>query len=440
MIQTTPNRIFLDVVERHADEAAFLWEQRERAARSPIFDRAELQGIDDRIEANLEGLALAGPDGLRIAMRAFDRAARTTLGPDGELFAASHLAVELADNVALARLLAFAQQAPRHERAFVSALSWLPAAHAERVVSELLAAECPPLLHRFGIAAREARREDPGAALDRALRSDDAELRAAACRAAGRLGRRDLLRELRLAAGDPADPARGWAAWAAVLLGDASFRDVLWAVAAQTASPAEDGSPAKAASLFDGAALSACDLAARASAPTEAADLLAALAGSDQTLPVALAGAAARGDPASLGWVLDVIERVPALARRAAWVYATITGAKLESPLFVRAPSGVPSGVPADSELAQHLGDPHRDVPQPALDALRAHWAAARPLFRDGERYLGGKPMDAAWLRECLRDGPQPWRASAALELQRAGATERLFPVLARGRAQLTHG
>ena len=443
MMPITSKRIFIDVVERHADEAAFFWEQRERAARSPIFDLPALQSIDDRLDANLEGLLVAGQDGLRVALGAFDRATRSTEGPDGELFAASYVAVELADNLALARLLAFAQRAQRHERAFVAALAWLPTASAERVLNDLLAVDCPPALHRFGIAARGARREDPGPALARALVADDAPLRASACRAAGRFGRKDLLPQLRDMTTSPHEPIRIWAAWAAVLLGDSASRKVLWDTVAESddssregaswnerASPPDD---AGAALQDDAAARAACDLAARASDPAEAAQMLVTLSASERLLPAALAGAAARGDPACLSWVLDVVERKPTFARRAAWVYATITGARPEPPLFVR----VPSEVPSNSGLAEHLGDPHRDLPAPVAEALREHWSAARLLLRDGKRYLGGKPLDSAWLRQCLREGPQPWRASAAIELQRALGGKVLFPILAPARAQL---
>lgn len=443
MIHSASNRIFIDVVERHADEAAFFWEQRERAARSPIFDLPALQSIDDRLDANLEGLLVAGHDGLRVALGALDRATRSTEGPDGELFAASYVAVELTDNLALARLLAFAQRAQRHERAFVAALAWLPAASARRVLGDLLAAECPPALHRFGIAAHGARREDPGPALARALAADDAPLRASACRAAGRLGRRDLLPQLRDMATSPYEPVRAWAAWAAVLLGDSASRKVLWAAAAEPGDGSWEGasghegasSPEDTGTTLhdEAASRAACDLAVRASDPTEAAEMLVALSASERSLPAALAGAAARGDPSCLSWVLDVMERSPTFARRAAWVYATITGARPEPPLFVR----VPSEVPSNAGLAEHLQDPHRDLPSPVAEALREHWSAARLLFRDGERYLGGKPLDAAWLRRCLREGPQPWRASAAVELQRATGGNHLFSVLAPARAQL---
>ena len=408
--------ILNDIVERHADEAAFLWQRHERSARSPLFDLQSLGAVDARLAANLEGLRVAGAEGLQIAVAAFDRATRDTKGPDGELFAAAYVAAELKDHLALSKLIVFAQRGGRHERALVSALAWLEDPTARRVVSELLSNECPPVLHRLGIAASAARRQDPGVALGRALDTRDPELRACAYRAAGHLGRRDLLPALRLAARNPDDGDRAWAAWAAVLLGDRGCLDILWA----------------AVGAHGDVQLPATDLAARVGETGKTAEKLTALSTSEQTLPAALVGAGALGDPSCIPWVLETIARRPAFARSAASVYVTITGVKADPPLFVREPTREPH----DDEVALHLGDPNDDLPTPMSDELQAHWAIARSQFREGERYLGGRPLTPAWLRQCLREGLQPWRASAAIELSLGSADKLLFPVFAPQRLQ----
>ncbi|WP_437484897.1 TIGR02270 family protein [Sorangium sp. So ce1014] len=410
-------RILSDIVERHADEAAFLWHRRERAARSTLFNLRSLNELDARLTANLDGLVLAGVEGLQIAIAAFERATRDTEGPDGELFTASYVAAEIQDNLALAKLIAFAQHRPRHERALISALEWLEGRTAKRVISELLSNDCPPVLHRLGIDASAARREDPGAPLGRALGASDPELRASAYRAAGHLGRRDLLTALRLAARDPNDCGSPWAAWAAALLGDHGSVSVLWA-AAETA--------------HGDFRLPAADLAARIDEPRNAMAKISALSASEHTLPAALASAAARGDPSCIPWVLEIVARCPALARHGSSVYLTITGVKADAPLFQREPSRHPY----EPELEYHLSDAGHELPAPVGGELEAHWAIARRHLREGVRYLGGHPLSPAWLRECLYAGLQPWRASAALELSLGSLDTRLFPVLAPGMTQ----
>ena len=388
-------KVLLRIIERHADEAAFLWESRERACRSPLHDVASLTELDRRLDANLEGLVLAGEAGLGAAV---DAAAR---GGAAELFPALHVAAELGDRMALARLLLAAERKVGGERAAASALAWLSPARARTILPELLAPECPPSLQSVGIAAHVARGEDPGDALERALHAPDAGLRGRAARAVGQLARRDLLplvsAEGRSAGGD----AGAWAAWAAVLLGEEACLPRLWEASA------EGGRVAQAA----------CDLAARTADAAEVMARIQALSGAPATLPAALAGAAARGDSACIPWVLDVVEQDPSLSRRGLWVFATITGARLEPPVAVRAPTIDPS----DASLARAAADPFEDLPSPDASALRALWEELRPRFPAGERRLGGRGVEPGWVEACLRTAPQPWRESAAIERARGG-------------------
>lgn len=403
------SRILIDMVERHADEAAFLWEHRRRASRSPRFDLRGLAAMDSRLDAHLDGLLVAGEAGLRVCLEA--------VGPGGagELFAASFIAGERGDAMAMAQLIVAAEKVPGGDEAVISALGWMSPERADKALTELVAPECPPNLQRLGIAGRAVRREDPGAALERATRSPHPGLRGRALRAAGELGRRDLRPALTLEACERADDeASPWAAWSAALMGDDRAVPALW----------------RAVERVGPAAAEACALAVRCVDGAWAAARLAELARSPDYLPAALAGAAARGDPACVPWVLDVIESHPDLARRAAWVYATVTGAALEAPLVTR--TRAPEDPPDD--LIERLeADPFEHLAAPDPAAMRSHWAQVSPGFRKGERRLGGRPIEPAWLAECLRAGAQPWRESASVELARASTSGPLFPVRAPG-------
>ena len=48
------------VLDQHAEEAAFLALLRDYAVRAPHYDLEELAELDQRIEAHLDGLAIAG--------------------------------------------------------------------------------------------------------------------------------------------------------------------------------------------------------------------------------------------------------------------------------------------------------------------------------------------------------------------------------------------
>ena len=142
---------FPRIIERHADEAAFLWDQRRRAVRSPVFDLPSLALLDQRLDANLEGLVVAGEAGLRACLASLKMRAGRSTDQGSELFPALFTAAEIGDTMALARLLVAAGQHPRGEEAVISALGWLSAPSAARVLAELSAHECPPPLRRIAI-------------------------------------------------------------------------------------------------------------------------------------------------------------------------------------------------------------------------------------------------------------------------------------------------
>jgi len=400
------------IIERHADEAAFLWDQRRRAVRSPVFDLPSLTLLDARLDAHLEGLVVAGEAGLRACQEAHRRRAGRPTDRGAELFAALFTAAEIGDTMSLAKLLVAAGQHPQGDQAVISALGWLSPPTARRVLGELLADECPPALRRLGIAGLAARRDDPGQWLSRALQSDDPGVRSRAFRAVGELGRRDLTGPLKSevrARGEEADP---WALWSLVLFGEESAVGPLFRVA-------EAQGPV---------APRACALAVCAAPRSESLARLLELTRRGEWQS-ALAGAEALADPATLPWLVDAIESHPSIARRAAWVYTSIVGAVIEPPLFVRAAPEEPD----DASLSRHVEDPFEDLPTPDPAAFRDHFRSIERRFSQGERHIGGRPVTPESLSALLRTAPQPTRAVAAQELARTAVTTALFPVLAPG-------
>lgn len=408
--------LFPRVIERHADEAAFLWGRRERAARSPSFDLTSLTLLDQRLDANLEGLVVARERGLEACLDALGRAAGGgPLAGGGELFAGLFVAAELGDTMALARLLLRAGEYPSGKAAVATALGWLSAPAARRVLTELFADESPRELQRLALRGFAARREDPGPGLARALESEDEGVRSRAFRVVGELGLRDLLPALRVEARARAEKVDPWALWSLVRFGEASAVPLLFQVA-------EGGGPT---------AEHACALAVTASTALDAAASLSRLLARGE-FRVALAGAEARGDPASIPWVLDLMESRPELRRRAAWVYASIAGARLEPPLAVRAPEDDPT----DADVARRAADPYEDLPAPQVEAIHEHWHRVRRSVAPGERRLGGRLVEPSSLSELLWHGAQPSRARAAIELARTSASGDVFPVTAAGFTQ----
>src|SRR6266704_5667510 len=53
-------RLMPDLLEEHFEELQFLWGQRRSALRSPLYTARELLDQEERIEAHVQGLLVAG--------------------------------------------------------------------------------------------------------------------------------------------------------------------------------------------------------------------------------------------------------------------------------------------------------------------------------------------------------------------------------------------
>jgi hypothetical protein len=73
------------VIAQHAAEAAFLWLLREAACEQPQYRLKDLGKLDDRVEAHLDGLRIAGEEGWPVCAEAL------AMEEPGELFAAAEL-------------------------------------------------------------------------------------------------------------------------------------------------------------------------------------------------------------------------------------------------------------------------------------------------------------------------------------------------------------
>src|SRR5690242_19754798 len=79
------------VLDRHAEEAAFLWLLRDRAVDEPHFKLFQLTELDARVEAHVDGLRVAGDVGWDIVLTALIE------GGASEVYPAALLALEDGD-------------------------------------------------------------------------------------------------------------------------------------------------------------------------------------------------------------------------------------------------------------------------------------------------------------------------------------------------------
>lgn len=403
-----------EILEEHAEQAASLWRLRDLAVRDSAYGLPELCELDDRLEAHVDGLRLGGDAGWEACRAQLEEA------EGGEVFAAALLAVERWDLRGVARVIDVGGGAPDLARGIVSALGWTPLERVQRLLPGLLAGRCPPALQWLGIAASAAHRHDPGAPLGYAILSDHPRLRSRALRAAGELGRLDLLPEVRGSLTAEDDGARFWAAWTAALFGDTAAAQPLWAFAT-------GGGPF--------AARAAC-MAMRRMDPGVAYSWLHALEGMAQDRRVPIAAAAALGDPAVVPWLVEQM-RAPETARFAGWAMTMITGLDLEAEgLEAAPPEGSPSGPTEEPEDEDVSMDPDESLSWPDVDAVADWWQRNAGRFRRGTRHLLGQPMAPEWLEQVLRSGRQPAREGAALELAMRQRGRKVYEVRAPCRAQ----
>ncbi|QPF75647.1 TIGR02270 family protein [Roseateles sp. DAIF2] len=400
------------VVQQHADDAAHLRHLRSLLLRAPHVKLLHLARLDERIEAHLDGLAVAGPYGLARAEAALER-----LGC-GEVFTAAVCALQERDEAALQRLLALVPVAPAARRGLLSALAWTTPALLRDRVRELLAAP-QPWQRALGLEACRLHRVDPGAPLLSALHDADPAPRAAALRAAGELGRLDLLPPV-LEALDSGDAALApVAARAACLLGDrgAALRAVQ--LAAFAGPQPIDELRSLALALLDG---------------DEARAALRTLEHDPASRRELIRCHGWLGDVRSVPWLLERLhDDEPQLARLLGEAFSLITGADLAALDLEHKPPeetmAGPNDDPADEEVAL---DADEDLPWPDVERV-AHWwrSVGATSLPAAPRLFVGAPPDEPQGWRVLREGTQRQRALAAqwLVLRRPGRP--LFPIAA---------
>lgn len=401
------------IVEQHASDAAFLWLLRETAAGDPHFDLADLSRLDGRVEANLDGLRVAGEEAWPICSGAAGE------GDAGEMFVAAAVALDLGNFEGLAGLLDLcsddSEEAADRERGLKGALAWTDWEHVSEILPGLLAADCPPRLQELGIAACAAHRMDPGQALDYAFYSSDLRVRATALRAAGFFGRAMVAKDARasLSSEDPA--CRFSAAWSMTLAGEGDALPVLWEYAERGGALAKP----------------ALEVALRRAGRDLGLRWLHSLASTRAGTRSAIKGAGMLGDAELVPWLIDCMQ-VPELARVAAESFVLITGASMDGDkLRGEKPEGFEPGPNDDPNDPNVDMDEDENLPWPEQKAVRAWWARNRGRITPGVRHLLGRPVTDSWGQQVLRKGLQRQRAGAALELALLSPGRTLFEVRA---------
>lgn len=144
-------------------------------------------------------------------------------------------------------------------------------------------------------------------------------------------------------------------------------------------------------------------------------------------------GYGAMGDPMSVPWLIQML-KVPELARVAGESFTMITGVDIAyEDLEGEWPEGFEAGPTENAEDEDVEMDSDEDLAWPEPELIQEWWSKNKTNFRDGTRYLYGKPISEQQCQQVLRYGYQRQRAAAAIELAMMRPGQPLFEVRAPG-------
>jgi len=207
-----------EVIQQHAEDAAFLWTQRDAATTAPHYNLKDLTELDERVEANIDGLRVTGNFGWKLVEQQL-----LNHSDRGEIFIAAILAFEAENPERIQTILDIAGSDQELLHPVAAAITWNPHPDMQIQMQQLLKSH-ESTNKQIALIAYRMHRTDPGNALIDALRDKDPSICLQAIKAAGELGRVDLLREIGNHLNSDNEECRFLSAWASARLGMHSDR------------------------------------------------------------------------------------------------------------------------------------------------------------------------------------------------------------------------
>lgn len=380
------------VVGQHCAESANLRNLRQTLVTAPDVTLPVLRRFDDRLAAHLDALVVAG----ELAWQSCEAALEVP--SVGVVFTVAVRAIEDRQQRRLDRLFALNQAVVGIVDGLTSAFGWLEQEQLQGVVASLLASQ-EPLRRVVGIAACAMHRVDPGLVSARRIQDSSLDVRSRALRAAGEIGRYELVSTCAAGIADEEPHCQFWAAWSAVLLGDRNM-----ALEALTS-----------AGLTPGVHMArAFPLALQAKSVGAAHAVLQGLAKESDHYRWLMQGSGIVGDPTYVPWLIKQMAD-DKTARLAGEAFSLITGADLALLDLERKPPEDFKAGPNDDPDDPHVEmDPDDGLPWPDVERIQRWWSANGPRFQAGTRYFMGAPVTREHCIDVLKNGYQRQRVLAA--------------------------
>jgi len=384
--------IIQDIIYRHAEDAAFFWLQRDRFVRAPDAYLEDIQNIDQKIRAHVNGLEAAGQAGWKTAWAALQQ-----FTEPGEMFAASAVAFTLFDNeTPFQTLLTMIEAEPTNQRGLLSACAWCEQRHVIPVVKRFFQSGSSQQ-HEIGIAACTLRRLNPGNVIHSALVQKNPGLQARALRAVGELGLQEYAHHLQGTLTHLKGEQHFWAAWSLVLLGDRGpALEQLCGIMQDTQHPNQSR---------------ALSLAIRALPFDHACLYINHMGKHDGLLRQAIIACGILGAPECIPWLIQCMSNV-AYARIAGDAFYRITAACLDMKSL--------RAEPATTDLEDDAGM-DSDYQWPDANKIERWWQSHKASYEPRQRYLLGQRLNREHLLHVLRYGTQVIRRGVAIDLMLSG-------------------
>ena len=385
--------IIENVVYQHAENACSLWWQRHNAVHEPHYAFEDLVHLDNRVEANLDGLRIAGNHAFPIID------ANIAGGDEGGVFTKAVLLLERGENDKFLDLAESLNDKRDVLEELESALAWVKPDVLANTVKELLSSATPTSVE-LGLHACAAHQRPAKKYLQNALTSDDTNLRATAMKVAANLGFTDVQHQLQSLSEFESDRERFHCGRALAMLGKQDAGSALLKPLALGGSSFNSKAVKLIAMMNDIAACKA---------------LLKTLDADERRERDVIRGFGYLGDPVAIDWLISKTE-LPQLCRIAGGSISMITGIDLaESDLeTLDEPEGYldmgPNDDPDDHNIAM---DEDEDLPWPDPERVRAWWQSSAKL-PSGQYFLNGREKTRHELCIVIREGFQRQRNAAA--------------------------
>ncbi|RYY74920.1 MAG: TIGR02270 family protein [Gammaproteobacteria bacterium] len=393
MLTLDKTKIFGHLIEKHVNEAAFLWLLRSQAVVQPHHGPTYIRKLEQRINNHLTGLSLNPEAAWEFAVEA------ANFNESGEVFVLAMLALMSGNNEKINSAIEFASHDKETFKGLVSALGWAPDAYVNVMLRQWI--ESNDVLHKhLAVVACSVRRMDPQLFLNHLFNDSqhvkNIPLMCRMLRLVGELKRHDLLHELKKAQRHNHKDVVFWAHWSALMLGDQSS---LSGLETYVMAPGP----------FQSRAISVVFRCLAQSQSWEWINKLIKQPGQMANTIIALS---VLGDPHGINWLLARMEE-PVHAKISGYAFNMITGVDLAEKKLVLTQAPTDDDIEED-EIPVITG--YENLPAPDAKKVSEYWQQIRHAFVSGQRYFLGKSINKNNVEQVMNQGAQGQRLAAALE------------------------